>query len=237
MKKSTVMIICLLLLALLVVGCGKQVSTKKTTSKTTTGKTTGTTPATTSPSSTEVPPGEDVKEINYEAIFHLQYCNATIGDLDFKSTRLGHDIGVSEQQITKEQNDLTAAQAAGNENQVKLLQNTISSEKKNAEDLNKQLDAVKKQMADKISKCSILEKKIDTTVCKEFVADAQKTVDLAKSELNFQQKEVDTATSLNQQDRLVREKRQLTKNQIILKRVQTQYDELAKRCGISTAAQ
>lgn len=233
MKKSTAMVIGILLLAIILSGCGRQAPTKKTTKTTTTGAGKN---VTTSPANTEVPPGEMVKEIDYDAMFHLQYCNATIGDLDYQSSKAKGKQEDAEKELSKLQGELSDAQTAKDDDKIKVTQRLIAEKKTDIETLKKQVSATESQLAEKISKCSTLEKKKDATICKEFVADAQHKYDTAKSELDYQQKEVDTATSLNQQERLVREKRLLTRNQVILKRILTQYNDLATKCGVAPIA-
>ena len=212
----------LLILTILTVGCGKQddgqqiVDTKEKNS---------------SPNNTPEIVSNPVKELNVESLFDLQYCNYTIANRDYDVTKALKELQDAENDIAEAEDDLQKAQEEEDENDIDMLQKKIDTEKANVRRIIATIETRKQELADVMRKCNKLEKGKDSNICKEFIEDADEQVARTQAELEDQNTDVATALQLNQQDRLVREKRKQIQAQVAFDKMHAISQELKQKCG------
>ena len=221
MKKG-ILVFCALLL--LIVACGKVETTAPTP---TTPKVT--TPAPQSPgAATPEPAAAPVREVDYESIFKLQYCNYTIANLDYDVSRAKEQQEDAEQSLTRTQDELAGESDSNAKN---ALQEDISEYKSTIEDMKKEATDKQAKLADTISKCNTLEKKKDGAICKAFIADAQKQLDEFQVTLAGEQEDLQQAMENNVQLKIVKNQRNVAAAQARVTKMQGILNELQQRCA------
>lgn len=209
------------LLLLFLVGCGKVAAPPAKPTVTTQ------TPEPSTPTGTGTAPEPAVKEVDYESIFKLQYCNYTIANLDYDVARAREEQEDAEQALAKAQDELAKETDSGTRAGI---QETIEEYKTTIEDMKKEATVKQAKLADTISKCSTLEKKKDSAICKVFIADAKAQLDSATATLAGEQEDLNQAVTNNVQSKILKNQRKVAKAQATVNKMQAIADELQTRC-------
>lgn len=222
-KLQRVLFCSLLVLFLLLVGCGKQTEMEKPAPE----------PTATAPTAEALKPseGQPVQEINYEEIFRLQYCNMTIAHLDYSVTEARKELEDAENDLGDAEEELNEATEQGDQDEIASMRNQITEEKNRIGDAKSLMEDGKEALAARINECNRMEKKIDKTLCTEFISDAAKQVEEVEANLQRDQEELQQVIDAGQTSRIPKYRRGVARSEVVVERWGHALNELRQRCG------
>lgn len=212
-------------LLLLIFACGKVETTAPTP---TVSKVTTTQPQAPAVTTSEPTPAAPVREVDYESIFKLQYCNYTIANLDYDVARAKEEQEDAEEALTRAQDELAGETDSSSK---AALQDDVAEYKETIEDMKQEATEKQAKLADTISKCNALEKKKDGAICKVFITNAQNQLDEATTTLAEEQEDLQQAMENNVQLKVVKNQRNVAAAQSRVTKMQGILNELQQRCA------
>lgn len=224
MAKRVLLMISVLVLVLFVVGCRKQTEIEAEE-----GPEAAPTAA---PVPTEriAPEGEEVQEINYEALFQLQYCNITIADAEWDVTEAEKILKDAEKDLADVEEEMVEAREQEDEDELAYLNEKKQEEKTTIEQAKKDIESRQSILASKINDCNIAEKKITKELCREFIADAEAMLAGVQGELARDQENLQQVMDAGQTSRVPKYQRNVAKSEVKVQRWEHALAELQAKC-------